>query len=217
MLRSITPRVKMDLPPNLYYALGLHRKAGPITSLHVFDFDGTLVRTPSPEQGKTTYLAAIGKPWKGGWWGKIESLNPPVFPSPCPPELIVRTAHDELRDVVSRSQTAVGVVVTGRIKPVRPAVLRILDEICATGQGSFLAHNAVFTHPMGRMTTLEFKRTLFKTLLTEGPLMGRPIKQLHIWEDRTEHAEVFATSGAQELKELTGVETTVHFVSPEMP
>lgn len=213
----MTPRDKMDLPQNLYYALGLHRKVGPITSLHVFDFDGTLVRTPSPDQGKATYFAATGRPWRGGWWGKIESLNPPVLPSPCPPELVIQTTLDELREVVSNSQTAVGVVVTGRIKPIRPAVLRVLDEICTTGKEPFLAHDAVFTHPMGRMNTLEFKQTLFKTLLVEGPLKGLPVKQLHIWEDRNDHAEVFATSGASDLKELAGVETTVHFVSADMP
>lgn len=214
----------MKLPSNLHKALGLGRKTGPITSLHIFDFDGTLVRTPGPEEGKRKYLLETGQVWKGGWWGREGSLSPPVVESPCPQSLVIRTVFDELEEVVTRSQTAVGIVVTGRIKPVRGAVLRILDELCIarnndtvpTGE-SFIHHDAVITHPGGSHTTLQYKQLLFRTLLTTGPLQSCNISEVHIWEDRKEHAEVFATTLSDELRQLTGANTTVHFIPKETP
>lgn len=38
-------------------------------SLSIFDFDGTLFRSPSKPEG-----------WEGGWWGRPESLLPPFVP-----------------------------------------------------------------------------------------------------------------------------------------
>lgn len=214
----------MQLPPTLSAALGLERKAGPISSLHIFDFDGTLVRTPGPVEGKARYHSETGRQWKGGWWGRLESLSPPVIPSPCPPDYVVRTVFKELEEVLTRSETAVGVVVTGRIKPLRNAVLRVLDEVCVAAKNdtvpegtSFLHQDAVFTHPGGRLSTLEFKKALFHMLITEEPLAKIAITELHIWEDRKEHAEIFATELSDELRNLTGVNTTVHYIPIDTP
>lgn len=214
----------MNLPPTLAKAIGLHRKAGPITSLHIFDFDGTLVRTPGPEEGKRKYMLDRGQPWKGGWWGREGSLSPPVVDSPCPQSLVVQTVFKEMEEVVTRSETAVGIVVTGRIKPLRDAVLRILDDICMAAKNdtvkpgeSFLPHNAVFTHPGGRLSTLEFKKEFIRTLVTTAPLSHCPLREVHIWEDRKEHAEVFATDVNDELKKLAGIATTVHLITDETP
>lgn len=214
----------MELPQAFSAALGLERKVGPISSLHVFDFDGTLVRTPGPAEGKSRYHAETGQKWKGGWWGRPESLCPPVLPSPCPSGYVIRTVFNELEEVITRSESAVGVVVTGRIKPLRTSVVRILDEICVAAKNdtvpegvSFLNHDAVFTHPGGRMTTLEYKKALFHTLLTQEPLSNASISELHIWEDRKEHAEIFATELSDDLRNATGVNTTVHYITPETP
>lgn len=213
----------MQLPQNFHKALGLHKKAGPITALHIFDFDGTLVNTPGPTEGKPKYFLEMGKPWKGGWWGRIESLSPPVIESPFPKSSVISSVFDEMEEIISRSQTAIGIVVTGRIKPVRPAVLRILDEVCVARNNdtvpsgeSFLHHDAVFTHPGGNFNTLDFKMRLFKHILTNEPVVSLNIKDLHVWEDRVEHAQEFATSLDEDVRVLTGVNTTVHFV-PDLP
>ncbi|KAI0565538.1 Swiss army Knife RNA repair protein HAD [Gracilaria domingensis] len=216
--------IAMDLPPRLARALKLHKKAGPIHSLHVFDFDGTLVRTPGPEEGKRRYVLETGKAWTGGWWGRPGSLLPPVVDSPFPPSRVVRTVFEQMEEVITRSETAVGVIVTGRIQPVREPVLRILDEICIAAKNdtvapgeSFLDHEAVITHPGGRRTTLQFKEDLFRQLVTEEPLGSCPLKELHIWEDRKMHAEAFATDLNDELMRLKAIKTTVHLVTPETP
>lgn len=222
--RTAAHAAAMDLPKNLYRALGLHRKVGPITALHIFDFDGTLVRTPGPDEGKHKYFQETGRQWSGGWWGRPASLSPPVVESPFPASRVVVSVFDEMENVMTRSQTAVGIVVTGRIKPCRDAVIRILDEICiarnndtvAQGQ-SFVNHNAVVTHPGGSRTTLEFKMQFFEELLTCEPLVNCAITDLHVWEDRKEHAEVFQTRMAEKLRVRTGVKTTVHYVPPTLP
>jgi len=47
-----------------------------ITTLSFFDFDGCLVDSPEPEQGKKRYKELTGEEWPfTGWWGKELSLN----------------------------------------------------------------------------------------------------------------------------------------------
>lgn len=215
---------KMDLPTDFASALRLPDKTGPIATLHIFDFDQTLIRTPNPDEGKEAYLTATGTRWKGGWWGRAESLSPPVLPSPVPDARIIRTTFSEMMEVVHLSQTAVGVVVTGRISKLRAQVLRILDEATAalppmsTGAANpTVPHGAVFTHPGGGYQTIEFKKRLIYSIVASGPLAEHPVKDVHIWEDRRPHAEIFATSFAATMKEKTGVDVVVHFVPPEMP
>lgn len=216
--------IDMQLPQNFHKALGLNRKKGPVTALHVFDFDGTLVRTPSPAEGKPKYFLKTGEPWKGGWWGNMKSLSPPVIDSPFPETDVIQSVFDEMEEVVSRSETAIGIVVTGRIKPLRPAVLRILDEVCIARENdtvphgkSFLHHDAVFTHPGGRLDTLEYKIELLKCVLTSEPVANLRITDLHIWEDRIEHAEVFANRLSKDVHVLTGAKTTVHLIRESIP
>jgi hypothetical protein len=44
--------------------------------LNVFDFDGTLMNSPTPEEGIPIYKKITGKDWPHrGWWGQIESLS----------------------------------------------------------------------------------------------------------------------------------------------
>lgn len=51
-----------------------------IKNLFIFDCDGTLLNTPSPEEGKLAWsnFYNIKYPHKG-WWGRSESLDPKVF------------------------------------------------------------------------------------------------------------------------------------------
>lgn len=210
----------MALPDldRLSRAMNLFEKAGPIATLHVFDFDGTLVRTPTPEVGKASYLRATGEPWpRTGWWGHVDSLGTSVVPSPLPASYVISSVFDEYEDASLRSQTAACVVVTGRISKLRDAVLRVLNDAAKTHCGtSFVESDAVFTNPGGK-ATLPFKTGLMKELLTAGPERLRTVKKLHIWEDREEHAKYFDTVFADSLVSETGVETTVHFVGPDLP
>lgn len=196
----------------------LPEKAGPIHALHIFDFDSTLVRTMMPEEGAAAYLASTGNPWpRKGWWGHADSLGEHVMPSPLPSSRIVRTVFDELHEITLRSQTSAAVVVTGRLSKLRAPVLRVLNDAAAVHTGdAFVREGAVFTNPGGAVTLL-FKTALMRQLLRDGPRELRSVKELHVWEDRRVHATHFATVFADELREETGVETTVHFVPADMP
>lgn len=208
----------MHLPYNFSEALGIDKKAGPIKTLHVFDFDGTLIRSPGPEEGKAKFTRATGQTWTGGWWGNVETLKPPVVESPVPASMVITTVFDELEQVVTQNPTAVATVVTGRLSKFRADVRRILDEACTSREKQpFMHPGAVFTSPGGRMSTIQYKMELIKTMLTTSPLAEQHITELHIWEDREEHAQVFSSDFTQEILKHTGVETTVHLVPASMP
>ncbi len=50
---------------------------GQPTVLNVFDFDGTLMNSQLPEEGKVKYKELTGQEWPHrGWWGQIDSLKP---------------------------------------------------------------------------------------------------------------------------------------------
>ena len=51
---------------------------GKVTKLSIFDMDGTLLDSPTPENGKQKYKEVTGKeyPYEEGWWGKLESFVP---------------------------------------------------------------------------------------------------------------------------------------------
>lgn len=47
------------------------------TILNVFDFDGTLMDSPTPDKGKNLYKNITGQEYPHvGWWGRLESLEP---------------------------------------------------------------------------------------------------------------------------------------------
>lgn len=53
------------------------RASGEPKVLNVFDFDGTLMNSPLPEEGMPLYKQITGNDWPHrGWWGQIDSLAP---------------------------------------------------------------------------------------------------------------------------------------------
>ena len=99
---------------------------GSAAALHIFDFDGTLFDTPGPIEGKKEYKVATGRQWPHtGWYGRSETLMPPlkVYPGP---------ALHQFRTHCGRSGS-ITVVLTGRLERSREAVEKILeahDVVC---------------------------------------------------------------------------------------
>ena len=80
-----------------------------VTRLEVFDFDGTLIDTPLPENGKPIWEKAYGKPWPHeGWWSRVESLDQDVFEMRALPQ--VQAAY---KKAASRPDTRT-IMLTGR-------------------------------------------------------------------------------------------------------
>lgn len=154
--------------------------------LHVFDFDGTLVDTPTPKDGMELYRSVTGQEWPfQGWWGRAESLEPPLTME-CGPAL------DEYRESVANDAVAT-VMMTGRrikLKKSVEAVMRMFDIEC---------HEHIFNGT--RFCTLEYKQNELRRLVAKY----KP-KRVRIWEDRISHAKEFQDMDA-EFRSKFGVES----------
>jgi hypothetical protein len=94
-----------------------------INRLVVMDFDGTLVSSIMPEEGKKVYELYYKKPfpWKG-WWSKPESLDLNIFDIKPFPEIL-----NILNKEKSKPDTYV-VILTSRLEKLRPYVQAVLDK-----------------------------------------------------------------------------------------
>ena len=158
--------------------------------LHVFDFDGTLVDTPTPEIGMREYKEAFGmdSPHQG-WWGRAESLEPPLTMGEGPALAEYRAS--------AANERVVTIMMTGRrskLKDSVEAVMRTFDIDCHEHIFNGTGHN-----------TLTYKMNELRRLVKQY----KP-KRVRIWEDRTSHAGLF-----QEMdREFTSIEWKVTLVEP---
>jgi len=102
----------------------IEKKLNKCTKLKIWDFDGTLCDTPSPEVGKVIWKKAKGIEWGHvGWWSKVESLDMNIFEHPTIPSVMV-DFHKYKDDT-----EYMNIMLTGRRakKPLEDAVKAILD------------------------------------------------------------------------------------------
>ncbi len=143
-----------------------------ITKITCFDFDGTLIHTPTPELGRPEWEKATGQSWSGrGWWGNAESLNLKVFYPP-----VNQWVHNKYLKEISNDENYV-FVATGRLSKLERHVQKILnlhdidvDLFCNTGGETF-----------------KFKCYLFEKIIKDNP----SAKEFHLYDDRHEHLELF--------------------------
>ena len=91
--------------------------------LAIYDFDGTLMDTPSPETGKEQWSQAKGMPYPHvGWWGRAESLDNEIFDIKPFPNILSQMK----KDVVNPN--AYVVILTSRREKLRPQVEKILAD-----------------------------------------------------------------------------------------
>ena len=162
--------------------------------LHVFDFDGTLVETPTPTDGMEEFERRTGTRWPHvGWWGRAESLEPPLT-------MGVGPALEEYRESVMR-EDVVRVMMTGRrskLKDSVEAVMRVFDIEC---------HEHIF-NGTGH-STLVYKQNELRRLVKKY----KP-KRVRIWEDRVSHAREFGDMEDEFKREHGVVEWTCTLVEP---
>ena len=155
-----------------------------IKNLHLFDFDGTLFRSPERPDW-----------WKDkGWWGKFESLGPPCVPDHPSADWWVASTVDAAKKSISDPETY-AVLATGRLAGrFHKRVLELLGQ-------AGLRFDEVHLTPGGG--TLPFKLGLMEKLIEK---LG--VEKVEVWEDRSEHVGAFESV----IKQF-GKESEIHLVS----
>lgn len=191
-----------------------------MNKLEIFDFDGTLVYSPLRQTfmsvkglGKGTalqlydkWLAQNKKPkrkWTG-WFGRKETLLHPIFPRPLQENML----NKEIADLFVKSKENSDVLtwmMTGRHAGIAQQVLDILIGYKLLTKND-LASRRVETLFATRTPTIDWK----KDKMLEG-VIDYDIKHVTIWEDRSEHLEIFEDFGKTDLVEL-GCELVIHEV-----
>lgn len=135
------------------------------TELHLYDFDGTLFRSPVPPAG-----------WgdKKLWFADIRTLSDPMVPT-FPPAAwwITSTVQSAKRSI--RDRDVYTVLATGRDE------FTFRDRLDEMIQAKGLRFDEVHLKQRGR--TLEYKSKLIEDVLDAYP----EIERVEIWEDREPH------------------------------
>ena len=150
---------------------------GKITKLTIWDFDGTLISTPLPEEGKKIYKKKTGNDWPhAGWWGQPLSLDTSVFDMPTVPSVIADYKKERAKP------DTMTVLLTGRMVKLTDMVKKILavnhlefDEYHFNRGGST---------DVAKIKTME---DILRRINT--------IREIHMFDDREEHIPVFQKWG----------------------
>ena len=133
------------------------------TKLYIFDFDGTLFRSPEkPDQ------------FEGGWWGKDYSLSPPCVPQSPGNEWWVPEVVSEANSAINDPE-AISVLMTGRLAKIFSN--RMSELLGSAG----LTFHEVMLSDSG--DTQAFKMRQIKRLLSENP----SINFVKIYDDRRDY------------------------------
>lgn len=138
------------------------------TKLAIYDFDGTLFRSPEKPEG-----------WEAGWWGNLASLTPPIVPETPGAEWWNGSVVQRAKRDISDGDT-VAVLLTGRIA--KKFTARVKDLLAQAG----LKFQHVYLAPGG--DTEAYKLRAIGDLLKEYPT----VTGVDIWEDRAPHLQKFA-------------------------
>ena len=151
-----------------------------ISKIAIFDFDQTLVSTPTPERGKEIYEDKTGTPWPYyGWWSKKESLDLEIFDIPVVDE-VIKDYHIEKQN----DETLV-VMLTGRLSKLSAEVEKILAEKGL--EFDEYHYNKGGSTDVAKMKTME-------SLLEKYPT----VTEIQQWDDRLEHIPIFEQWGKEQ-------------------
>ncbi len=148
--------------------------------INIFDFDGTIVKSPEPDAGRLIYKEKTGVEWPHkGWWGKNESLDMDIFHIPT-----ISSTIESIQKAKAESN-ALTIMLTGRMPKNGPAVEKILKHYDI----SFDA----YVYKLGN-DTLTFKLAVMSDLVKSFT----KVKEIELWEDRQSHFEAFENWGKEQ-------------------
>jgi hypothetical protein len=141
-----------------------------VAELHVYDFDGTLFRSP--------YSPAL---WDNDWWSDPESLMPPCVPDQAGDEWWIEDTVNAARQSIGR-QDVFALLMTGR-KADRAFRYRVPDLLKQHG----LSFDAVHLDEGQGGDSFDRKVQRIETYLVRYPF----IDTIRIWDDRPSHLKKF--------------------------
>jgi len=93
-----------------------------IKRLCIMDFDGTIMNTPEPEEGKRQWEEKMGQPYPhNGWWGRPESLDTTVFDIKPFPNVLAQLEKEK-----ATPDTKV-IILTSRMEKLRHELEKVLS------------------------------------------------------------------------------------------
>ena len=150
-----------------------------ITKIAIFDFDGTLMKTPHPDTGKIEWEEKTGKDYPHrGWWSKRESLDTNVFN--------INPIKDTVMEYLAEYEdpNTLVIMLTGRLSNQADQVENILNS-----QGIIFDEY----HYKNDGDTLSSKLNTIQSLLNRYP----NVNFIEIYEDREPHAKGFEDWGKE--------------------
>jgi len=174
--------------------------------LNIFDFDGTLFRSPEPNFTKWS-AEAVGKlkghPTTGGlgWFQEVITLSTPYVPLEPGDEWWNHQLVNRVRDSMA-SRSSITVLLTGRTESYRNVIQALLDHLG-------LAFDEIGLKDPPHEKTMVFKKAFIDKLVEKY----KPQK-INMWEDRPNHLEEFSKF-LLEKKQKLNIDFEVHFV--ELP
>lgn len=148
--------------------------------IQIFDFDGTLVNTPNREFSEKIYLEDKGVVWPFiGFYGRLESLIPPVFPEI--PEN--KYAIEEVAAICREKKANHTVLMTGRPYKIRHRVLEICKHLGMNFDDCYFRGQKDCDNSGD---TFVFKKSILIRLQCLKPTI------FEMWEDREDHFNQFS-------------------------
>ena len=175
----------LDLNESIKYGKRLlNESIENITKISIFDFDGTLMKTPHPEEGKKEWENFYNKDYPHiGWWSKPESLDDAVFNI----EPIESTVSSYIKE--KENPNTLVIMLTGRLPHQNDQIVELLS-----------LHNIFFDEYHYKETgdTLSSKLNTIITLLNRYP----NVSSIEMWEDREPHAIAFKEWGRDNVVDV---------------
>ena len=178
-----------------------------IKRIAIFDFDGTLIDTDTPESGKALWQKEFGFEWPfKGWWGRPESLDSRIYfqkDNKLMPGVKEMGLKNNIFDnaPISRTLTAykeqssrpdtLCILLTGRHAGVGQLVTDILNSKGITFDD--------YIYKTGNLDTADFKIEVLNKLATNNP----DLQEMEIWEDRDDHLPIFQAWANKQPFEVT--------------
>ena len=151
--------------------------------LIVFDFDGTLFDSPTPEQGKFEYKIKTGKDYPHiGWWSKPETLDSEIFNiQPIP--FTIGEYHKHTPDSTNHI-----IMMTGRL----PRLSHLVEALLTKHELKFHEYH----YNNGGSTHVCKMKTIGKILEKM-----ESIDEIIMYDDRDDHVPIFREFGSGLVKD----------------